>query len=322
MTMIRDALPRVDHRAASLTGLLILLCAAFYGLSPYFLTAINISNILLSVSVLGVMAAVSTIVIVGRGLDLSVGSIAALVGVTTALLTEQHHWGWGAAVLAGLGVGATCGAVNGALISILNINSIIATIGTLSLFRGVAFILTDGQTTLIENDALLFIGTGRILGVASSVWGVALCFVLCHLFATRTVGGRAVFAVGASPRAALLSGLPVKAIRFRIFVASGMSAAVSGLFLAGQSGTAIPSAASGYEVLVATAVLLGGTSLAGGEGSVLRTALGLLIIGVLNNGMALLAVPSFYQICANGLLLLLAVAIDQIRGKRLNDVEE
>ena len=312
---------RASFANLGLIGTLAALMILFSVLSPYFLTFGNISNLLLAVSVIGTMAAISTLVIIGRSLDLSVGSIAALTGVATAIVIEQYKLPWGAGMAVGLAAGALCGAFNGAMVSWLRINPIIATIGTLSLFRGVAFILTDGQTVLIESEAILFFGSGRLLGIPLSVWVFGLIVALAHVFAERTSPGRAVFALGASPRAALVAGVRIQHYRFWLLVASGVSAGLAGVMLIGQAGTAIPSAAGAYELLVITAVLLGGTSLAGGQGSVLRTLLGVLIIGVLNNGMILLAVPSFYQISANGLLLLIAVAIDQLKHRKDTEVE-
>jgi ribose/xylose/arabinose/galactoside ABC-type transport system permease subunit len=277
---------------------------------------------LLTVSVIGVMAAISTLVIVGRELDLSVGSVAALVGVVVALLVEAKGWPAGAGLAAGIAVGAAAGLFNGFMVASLNVNSIITTIGALALFRGIAFIVTDGQTAMVQNESILTFGFGRALGVPYSVWILVLVFVGAHFFAQRTAMGRSIFAIGASPRAALLSGLNLKSMRYGMFTASGISAGLAGILLIGQSGAAVPSGATGYELQVITAVLLGGTSLAGGEGSVLRTALGVLVIGILNNGMVLLNVPSFYQIAANGVLLLVAVSIDQLRIRRGSFTEE
>jgi ribose/xylose/arabinose/galactoside ABC-type transport system permease subunit len=290
--------------------------------SPYFATAGNLSNLLLSVSVIGVMAAVSTLVIVGRGLDLSLGSIVAVTGVVTAVLIEEFRWPWPLGILAGIGVGGLCGVMNGWVIAGLNINPIIATIGTLSVFRGIAFVIKDGQTVLIENPVLLAIGSDRVAGVPLCVWLLLVTFVAVALYATRTTWGRTIYAIGASPKAALIAGIRVRSTRFWMYVVSGMSAGVAGIMLIGQAGTAVPSAGIGYELIVVTAVLLGGTTLAGGEGAVWKTALGVLVIGVLNNGMALLSVPSFYQIIANGALLLVAVALDQMNNKGRTAVAE
>jgi ribose/xylose/arabinose/galactoside ABC-type transport system permease subunit len=318
-----EALPRrFDWGNLGLAAVVGLLIIGFSLASPHFLSFGNITNMLLTVSVIGVMAAVSTLVIVGRELDLSVGSVAALVGVVVALLVEAKGWPAGAGLAAGIAVGAAAGLFNGFMVASLNVNSIITTIGTLALFRGIAFIVTDGQTAMVQNESILTFGFGRVLGVPYSVWILVLVFVGAHFFAQRTAMGRSIFAIGASPRAALLSGLNLKSLRYGMFTASGISAGLAGILLIGQSGAAVPSGATGYELQVITAVLLGGTSLAGGEGSVLRTALGVLVIGILNNGMVLLNVPSFYQIAANGVLLLVAVSIDQLRIRRGSFNEE
>lgn len=313
---------RLDLRNLGLVAFAALLAVSFSLASPHFLTFGNITNMLLTVSVIGVMAAVSTLVIVGRELDLSIGSVAALVGVVVAILVESKGWSWPAGLAAGVAVGVLTGAFNGFMVGSLKVNSIITTIGTLALFRGLAFIVTDGQTEMVQNQSLLAFGSGRILGVPYSVWILIAVFAAAHFLAERTTVGRSIFAIGASPRAALLAGLNVNRMRFCMFVASGVSAALAGVLLIGQSGAAVPSGATGYELQVITAVLLGGTSLAGGEGSVLRTALGVLVIGILNNGMVLLSVPSFYQIAANGVLLLVAVGIDQLRIRRGSFNEE
>jgi ribose/xylose/arabinose/galactoside ABC-type transport system permease subunit len=314
---------RSGLRTLGLLGVLAALVVLFSLTSPYFLTGGNVSDLLLSVSVIGTMAAVSTLVIIGRGIDLSLGSICALTSMVTGLTIEQLHWNWPLGMLAGLLAGALCGSFNGWIIAWLRINPIITTIGTLSVFRGLAYVLSDGQPVLVQSSAVLYLGAGRILALPLSVWILALVFLCSNFVAWKTSVGRAVFAIGASPRAAMVSGLSVSLYRFWLSVASGVSAACAGILMTGQSGTATPGSATGYELWVITAVLLGGTSLRGGEGSVVRTALGVLIIGVLNNGMVLLAIPTFYQIIANGMLLLVAVAIDRFGrggGRQLEEL--
>ncbi len=300
-------------QSLSLLALLIVMIATLSFASPYFLTVGNIVNILLSVSVIGIMAAPSTLVMVSRNIDLSVGSMAALVGVLTA--EAMGNWGIsaGVAILLGLGVGALCGAINGFLINVCRINSIITTIATLSVFRGAAFVVTNGSTALVDNQTLIFLGSGRVFAVPVAVWLMLLIYVVVHFVATRTRIGRSLYAIGANPRASMLSGLHLARYRFGVFIVSGLSCGIAGILLNGQSGTAMPGAAVSYELLVVTAVLLGGTPLQGGEGQVGGTLLGVLIIGTLNNGMTLLSVPSFYQTVAYGILLLTAVGIDQWR---------
>lgn len=304
-------------------GLIVFLAAlvvVFSLASPHFLGVLNLTNVLLSVSVIGTMAAVSTLVLVGGSLDLSVASVAALSGVISATLVADLDVSPPVAILAGLGVGTACGAFNGVIVTGLRINAIITTIATLAIFRGAAFVVTDGQIVTVHDDLTLFLGAGRWLGLPVAAWLMGAIFVGAHVVAFHTAPGRALYAVGASPRASRLSGLRLGRIRFRVLVASGLAAGLAGILLAGQSGTAVPGAAPGYELLVVTAVLLGGTSLHGGEGRVSGTLLGVLIIGVLNNGMTLLSVKSFYQMIANGLLLLMAVVFDQYRRGSRDDL--
>ena len=168
---------RLDLRNLGLIAFVALLAGFFSLASPHFLTFGNITNMLLTVSVIGVMAAVSTLVIVGREIDLSVGSVAALVGVVVAILVESKGWSWPAGLAVGVAVGALTGAFNGFMVGSLKVNSIITTIGTLALFRGIAFIVTDGQTAMVQNQSLLAFGSGRILGVPYSVWILIAVFV-------------------------------------------------------------------------------------------------------------------------------------------------
>ena len=309
---------RLNPQILGLLGCLAVLVVGFSMVSPYFLTTQNLSNILISVSIIGTMASVSTLVLVSRGLDLSVGSIVGLVGVTAALVIQAT----GSAVLgmaAALVAGAACGALNAALFVNVGINSIIVTIGTLSIFRGIAFVITDSQTLNVTNEFMLELGAGRIANVPYSVILMVALFGICHFVATYTQVGRTLYAIGANPRASRLSGIRLSHYRYGVFIINGLCAALAGLLLIGQAATAVPSAGVGYELLVITAVLLGGTSLNGGEGRVLGTLLGVVIIGVLQNGMTLLGINSNYQVIAHGVLLLLAVAIDRLRQGALKE---
>jgi ribose/xylose/arabinose/galactoside ABC-type transport system permease subunit len=295
-----------------LVALLGCLAAGFSLGSPYFLSTANLINIMLSMSVIGVMAAVSTLILIGRGLDLSLGSVVALVGLVTATALE-HGFHWAPAVAMGIATGAACGLFNGLLIVYLGINSIIVTIGTLSIYRGIAYAVSEGKSLFVSDEAILTFGAGRIGLIPAAVILMLFVFAVCHIAATYTRVGRTLYAVGANPRASRLSGISIRSYRLWIFVISGVSAAVAGILLIGQAATAVPAAGIGYELLVVTAVLLGGASLHGGEGRISGTLLGVLIIGVLNNGMTLLGVNSYFQTIAHGALLLLAVTIDQVR---------
>lgn len=296
-----------------LLGVLAVLVIFFSVASKYFLYPANLTNLLLAVSVVGTMAAVGTLVLVTGNLDLSVGSNAAFSGVLTIWLIEFGGWPTLAAIVAGLVAGTAVGAFNGAFGVFLKINPIITTIGMLSVLRGMAFVLTGGSEILIHDEFVLSLGSARWLGVPVAVWAMLATFAVVAIVANWTVVGRNLFAVGANSRASLLSGVPVGRYNVVIFAVSGLSAALAGLLLVGQAGTAASGAATGYELQVITAVLLGGTAIQGGIGRVRGTLLAVLIIGTLNNGMTLLAVPSYFQTVASGLLLLLAVGIAQAR---------
>jgi len=286
--------------------------------SPYFLTLHNLTNMLLSVSVLGTMAAMSTPVLIARGLDLSVGSVVGLRGVAAALVIESSGL-VAAGLITGLAVSGLCGLVNAALFVHLGINSIIVTIGTLSIYRGAAFVISNGQTVNVFSEPMLLIGAGRFVGIPYSVMLMLVLFLTCHFVATYTTIGRTLYAIGANPRASTLSGVHLGRHRYGAFIMNGVCAGLAGLLLIGQAATAVPTAGTGYELLVITAVLLGGASLNGGAGKILGTMLGAIIIGVLSNGMTLLGIDSYYQMIAHGILLLTAVELDRIRQGRTID---
>lgn len=307
--------PRLSLRGQDigLIAVLALLCVFFSVQSPHFASQSNVTNILQSVSIIGTMAAVMTLVLVCGALDLSVGAVVGLSGVSAAILMSSFGWPAPWAYAAALVTGLLCGLFNGLAVTRLRINPIIVTIGTLSLFRGIAFIVTDGKDIAVNDGLSNWLGFERLLFVPATVWVMALAFLAAWWVARFTTAGRTVYAVGANSRAARLAGLPIERTRLLIMVASGLAAGVAGLLLCAQAGIAVPAAGTGYELQVLTAVLLGGTSLVGGEGRVTGTLLGVLIIGVINNGMTLLSVPSYYQTVASGALLLIAVAIDQFR---------
>jgi ribose/xylose/arabinose/galactoside ABC-type transport system permease subunit len=314
---VRKAI-KVDPQIIGLIVCLVLLVAYFGFASPYFLSVQNLTNMLLSVSVIGTMAAMSTLVLISRGLDLSVGSIVGLSGVVAALVIQSSGSVVGG-LLAGLAVSGLCGLVNAALFVHLGINSIIVTIGTLSIYRGAAFVISNGQTVNVLSEPMLLLGAGRFVGIPYSVLLMLVLFIACHFIATYTTIGRSLYAIGANPRASVLSGLHLGRYRYGVFIANGVCAGLAGLLLIGQAATAVPTAGTGYELLVITAVLLGGASLHGGAGKILGTLLGVVIIGVLSNGMTLVGIDSYYQVIAQGILLLTAVALDRIRQGRTID---
>jgi ribose transport system permease protein len=295
---------------AALVVVLLVLGIFFSITSPYFLNYDNFVNIVTAAAVTGIIAAPATMLLIAGQFDLSVGSAAAFCGAVLASLALHNDMAFAVpvAILAGIGIGI----VNGFLVTVIGINALITTLGTLAVFRGLTQVLTDGQTLGVEHFSGL--GTARpLFNIPLPVYifaGVALAFWFLSRY---TVFGRSMYAIGANPAAARLNGIRSKRIIFVGFVLSGVCVAIGGLILASQLGAASPQAASGLELSVVTAVILGGASLAGGRGAISGTMLGLLIIGTLNNGLVLLNVSSFWQTVAQGSLLIFAVAFDQLR---------
>ena len=285
----------------------------FSQLSPFFLTKNNFLNILVGVSILGIVAATQTMVIISRGFDLSVGSTVALAGVVTAeILTAGGSDPL--AVAGAIGVGLIVGLVNGLLITVIRVNPLITTLATLSIVRGIAYVWTDALTQVFPGPNLRWLGTGRVFwDIPVSVLIMLAVFVAVWLTLRFTTFGRSLFAVGGNPRAALLAGIDVGRVQLAAYVISGLSAGFAGAILAAQLSAGSPQAAMGLELNAVAAVVLGGARLAGGRGRVWGTLLGALIMETLRNGLVLTDVSSFYQMIAWGVVLLLAVVIDQLR---------
>ncbi len=291
----------------------------FYGLifgffavtSPFFLSPQNLINLLVAASTLGIVAVFTTMLMIGGGLDLSVGSALALSGVVIAV-TMNAIGIWPAALL-GLAAGTLVGVLNGVLVTQVGINAVITTLGTLYVARGLAFVFADGLAKPVYDEQFAWLGSGVILGMPVPVVVALLLFAVGFVIINFSTYGRAIFMVGGNADASYLAALPVKRYRLIAYTLSGFSAGLAGVILTARLYAAAPQAATGLEFSVIAAVVLGGTSLAGGKGTLLGTAIGVLILGTLNNGMTLLSLSSDYQQIVQGLVLALAVAIDQFR---------
>ncbi len=301
--------------SAGLLLFLVLVGVAFSMLTPYFLSVNNFVNILLSVALIGMVATGMTLVLVGGGLDLSVGSTIGLAGCIEGVLMVQGGIPWYIGIAAGLATGLVVGILNAAAISYLRINPIITTLATMSIVRGAAYIYTEGNSIYVASPQAQWLGTGRLLGAPVPVIIMAVCFVSVWAVSRYTVFGRYIYAIGGNPVASRLAGIRVNRYLNVVFVFSGLVSGLAGVVMVGLTASAVPAAGTGYELDVITAVLLGGTSLSGGEGSVWGTLVGVLIIGVINNGMTLLNVPPYWQIAAKGALLLAAVSLDALRKR-------
>jgi ribose transport system permease protein len=314
---LRGAFDRLNwQESLGLLAIYILLIIVLWALSPFFLSVNNFLNILLAVATIGIIAVPMTMVIVSGGIDLSVGSVVAIAGVAVAQLSHiMPIW---AAVVMALLIGLFIGLFNGVAITRVGINPLIATLGTLSIARGLAFVFSGGLSQSIDDEGFAFLGQGHLLGVPFQVWVMAALFLLAAWVMNSTVFGRSIYAVGGNPHASRLAGLPVTRLQMTVYILSGFGAALGGVFQASQLGAGAPNASAGIELSVIAAVILGGTSLSGGKGTIGGTLLGVLILGTLNNGLTLLSVSSYYQDVARGIVLLLAVGLDQLRLRLAN----
>jgi L-arabinose transport system permease protein len=207
--------------------------------------------------------------------------------------------------------------LNGLIITIGRVNAVIATLGTMAIIRGIAFIISNGQSISIFDDTFRFIGIGTFLGLPIPLWVLAFSAVLFHLFLAKTVVGRNVYALGGNPIVARFAGINLTAYRLGIYVMSGAAAGLGGILLAARTGSGQPiSGSQGLELEAITAAVLGGCALQGGKGTIVGALLGVAVIGVLNNGMILTAVPTFYQLLAKGFLLILAVILAEYQLNR------
>ncbi|MDE0118342.1 MAG: ABC transporter permease [bacterium] len=294
---------------AVLLAVLLAMGGWFWNSSEVFMTTINMRNVLLSVSVLGILAAPSTLLLISGNFDLSIASNAAMCGVAVAMVADGHSTALAifVAVIAGL----LAGALNGLLVSGLGIASIIVTLGTFQAYRGIARLMANGQTIRLRGE-IDFI-TDRIVGIPTQVVLFIIITAITMFVVRYTRFGRAVYAIGSNLVAARLAGIRQRPTVFVLFLVSGVMAALAGLILASQLDAASPNAATGDELKVVAAVILGGASLSGGRGTIIGTLLGVLILGVLQNGLTLLSVTSFWRDVATGTVLIAAVGLDRVR---------
>lgn len=288
-------------------GLLIVVLSL---LSESFLTVSNLLNIARQVSINAVIAAGMTFVILTGGIDLSVGSVLAFSGAVIAgLLSAGRPLVVG--IGAGLVLGAALGLVDGLVITRGKVQPFIATLAMLTVGRGLTLVYTDGRPITGLPDDFVWLGAGEIARIPVPVVIMILVFLISYVILSRAVFGRYVYAIGGNEEAARLSGVDVATHKTLVYVISGVLSAASAVILTARLNSAQPTAGAGFELDAIAAVVLGGTTLAGGEGSIAGTLLGALIIGVINNGLNLLNVNPFYQQVVKGAVILLAVLLDR-----------
>lgn len=298
-------------------GILVVLAALVIFMmvaAPNFATTDNLLNIARQISVNGIIAAGMTFVIITGGIDLSVGSTLAVSGVGAVLVALAGMPGW-IAVLAGIGIGMLAGFFNGGLVAYLGLAPFIVTLGVMTFLRGLAYTMTGGQPIVDNMLSFRGLGNGYLLGIPTPVWLMILVYAVAWFVLEHTTFGRWVYAVGGNREAARLAGINVKRVLTSVYVIAGACAALAGIIYAARVVSAQPRAGEGYELDAIAAVVLGGTSLMGGQGRIVGTLIGAVILGVLSTGLILMNVPFFTQLLIKGLVIILAIAIDSLKQR-------
>jgi ribose transport system permease protein len=296
------------RRLGTLAGLL-LLCILLWALTPYFLTVSNLLNVLEQTAINAVIAAGMTFVIISGGIDLSVGSLVALAGVVLALCLQAGVPA-PVAALAALAAGSGFGLLNGLAVTWGRLPPFIATLGMMSIARGCALLFTGGRPISGFDEAFRSLATGRVLGIPAPVFVTLAVYGVGRFVLGETAFGRYVYAIGGNEEATRLSGVSVRFHKTMVYAVSGLASAIAAVVLTARLNSAQPIAGIMYELDAIAATVIGGTSLAGGEGGLGGTIVGALIMGVLRNGLNLLGVSSFVQQIVIGVVIVFAVLVD------------
>ncbi len=294
---------------------LILLCIALTIATPHFLTAINLASVARQTAVINIMALGMTLVIITGGIDLSVGSVLAVAGLFGTMAIKAGQPGI-IAVVIGTAAGLVCGLLNGLMITRLRIAPFIVTLGTLGGFRGFALVVSKGLPVHDIPASFSYLGDGNLLGVPFSLWVLAVCAIAMHLLLENTKLGRYSFAIGSNESAAFYAGVPIKNVLTAVYAIAGLLAGLAGMVEASRLMTGQPTAGQGYELQAIAAVVIGGGSLQGGEGSVVGTLIGAFIMGLLSNGSDLLGINPYWQQVTIGVVIIAAVGFDELRKRR------
>jgi ribose transport system permease protein len=284
--------------------------------SPYFLTGTNLSSVIRQTAVINIMALGMTLIIISGGIDLSVGAILAMGGLL-GTMTMAAGYPISAGILAGILTGMFWGLVNGLLITRLKVNPFIVTLGTLGIVRGLALIISNGLPVHNVPQPFSYLGEGNLVGVPFVLWLLMACALAVHFLLEHTKLGRYTFAIGSNPEAAWYAGIPVAFHTTAVYAIGGMLTGLAGMIEASRLMTGQPTAGQGYELQAIAAVVIGGGSLRGGEGSVLGTLVGAFIMGLLANGSDLLGISPYLQQAIIGAVIILAVTIDEFRKRKI-----
>ncbi|MFD0769389.1 ABC transporter permease [Bacillus sp. CGMCC 1.60114] len=294
--------------------ILVLMCVVLSVLTSNFLEVNNLLNVLKQISIIAILAAGMTFVILTGGIDLSVGSTVALSGVISVMLSQQ---GVNAiiAMAAGVAIGVAAGFVNGYLTAKVKLPAFIVTLGSFTYIRGLAYVVSAGYPIVLTDPLFKFFGSGTVLAIPTPIFIMAFIYVITFFILKYTMFGRHVYAIGGNEEAASLTGIKVGANLIKVYMISGLLSGLAGVVLAGRLYSGQPTAGVGFELDAIAAVILGGTSFTGGVGKIQGTIIGALIMGVLSNGLTLLDVSYYWQLVIKGAVIILAVLLDRLRTK-------
>lgn len=296
---------------------LIVLIVALAIASPHFLTNTNLSSVVRQTAVINIMALGMTLIIVSGGIDLSVGAILAMGGLLGTMAMEKGY-SIPVGIVVGIVTGCFWGFVNGLLTTRLRINPFIVTLGTLGIVRGLTLIISNGLPVHQIPQSFSFLGEGTVLGVPFVLWVLLVCAAAMHVIMEHTRLGRYAFAIGSNPDAAFYAGIPVAFYVTAVYAIGGALTGLAGMIEASRLMTGQPTAGQGYELQAIAAVVIGGGSLRGGEGSVIGTLVGAFIMGLLSNGSDLLGISPYLQQAIIGAVIILAVSVDELRKRKLS----
>ncbi|MGB6129824.1 MAG: ABC transporter permease [Psychrilyobacter sp.] len=299
----------------SLFVALVVMWVIFSMLSPYFFTTQNSINILVAASLMGLVAIGETYLLIGGLVDLSPGSTAALSSVIVAILLRSGL-NMGLAIIISIIIGIFIGMINGIIVNKLEIEPFIATLASMTIVRGAAFIFSGGKPIFVSNKNFILLGKTRVLGIPIPVLILIAVFIIFGIILGRTSFGRNIYVIGGNKKASFLAGLNPQKMTLILYMIMGGLSALGGIILTSRLTSGQPAANIGLEFDAITAAVLGGTAFTGGVGTIFGTFLGVLILQGFNNGLLILNVPSFWQYVARGLLLLIALAFDYIRRQR------
>lgn len=291
----------------------LIIFAIFSVVSSSFFTVSNVSNIVIQSSIIAIIAIGQTVVILTEGIDLSVGSIAAFISIALGIMMVDLGIAVPLALFLSIVMGAVIGLINGFVISYGKVPAFITTLGMMSIARGGALAINGGRPVSMLPRSFGVISSASVFGIPIFIIYVAVFYTLMYFLLTKHKLGRYIYAIGDNSEASRLSGIKVKAVKTSAYIFSGLFAAMGGIMLTARLNYASPTSGSGFELDAIAAVVIGGTALSGGQGSILGTLVGALILGTLRNGLSILNVPGFYQQIIIGVVIIVAVFFDKMK---------